>query len=64
MEKYPMVTVEFKSLPNFRCLLTEWQEMGGYRGFLKEFAVFASAIKKVRTEVLPATDYPTQAWEG
>ena len=64
MENYPMVTVEFKTLPNFRCLLAEWNEMGGYRGFLKEYAMPIHAIKKVRTEVLPATAYPQQAWEG
>lgn len=59
-----MVTVEFKAMPNFRCLLSEWRELGGYRGFLKAYGVSFKDIKKVRTQVLSASEYPTQAWEG
>lgn len=64
MERLPMVTVEFKNMPYFRCLLTEWKEMGGYKGFLKEYGISISIIKKVRTQVLKANEYPTSAWEG
>lgn len=64
MDKLPMVTVEFKSMPNFRCLLTEWKELGGQKGFLKEYGISLKDIKKVRTQVLNASEYPTQAWEG
>lgn len=64
MERLPMITVEFKSMPNFRCLLTEWKEMGGYKGFLKAYGISIKDIKKVKTQVLKASEYPTQAWEG
>jgi hypothetical protein len=63
MKNHAMVTVEFKSLPNFRCLLTEWREIGGYKGFLKEYHISISAIKSVKTEILNANQYPTQPWE-
>jgi hypothetical protein len=64
MERLPMVTVEFNGLPKFRCLLTEWIEMGGYRGFLKEYCMSIKNIKKVKTQVLKASEYPSAAWEG
>lgn len=64
MEKQPMVTVEFKSMQTFRCLLSEWKEMGGYRGFLKYLSIFAGQIKKVKHELLPMSEYPTQEWAG
>jgi hypothetical protein len=64
IEKLPMVTVEFKSMPSFRCLLSEWEEMGGYRGYLKSYSITPRWIKEVRKEVLPATEYPRQVWEG
>lgn len=59
-----MVTVEFKAMPYFRCLLTEWQEMGGYKGFLKSMGICIKEIKQVKYEVLKATEYPSQPWEG
>lgn len=60
-----MVTVEFKGgLPFFRALSREWEEMGGYKGFLKSYCISISMIKEVRHEVLPATDYPQTEWEG
>jgi len=64
MENQEMVTVEFKSIQTFRCLLSEWKEMGGYKGFLKYLAVFAGEIKKVKYELLSMSEYPTQEWEG
>lgn len=64
MEKQAMVTVEFKSMQTFRCLLSEWKEMGGYKGFLKYLAVFAGEIKKVKHEQLSMSEYPTQEWAG
>jgi hypothetical protein len=63
-ENMPMVTVKMDSLPNFRCLLSEWKEMGGYRGFLKEYSLSIKQIKCVLYQMLPVTEYPTQAWEG
>ena len=64
MEKKPMVTVKFHSMPNFRCLLSEWQEMGGYKGFLKEYCISIRSIKKVCTQVLSADKYPQTEWNG
>lgn len=64
MEKAKMVTVEFKSRSYFRCLLTEWIELGGYKGFLKEYGISISSIKKVRKEVLNINEYPKNEWEG
>lgn len=64
MKHYPMVTVILKHLPNFRCLLSEWQMGGGYKGFLQSYGISIRQIQEVRTEVLPASEYPTEAWEG
>ena len=64
MENYPMVTVTFRDMPSFRCLLSEWEEMGGYIGYLKLYTIAPRRIVKVRKQVLPAIDYPQQAWEG
>lgn len=63
-EQYPMVTVEFKHLNPFRCLLSEWKEMGGYKGFLKRMAIPINAVKSVKYQVLDADKYPTKSWEG
>lgn len=64
MEKKPMVTVYFKHMDNFRCLLSEWKEMGGYKGFLKYLGIFGGCIKEVKHELLSMSEYPTQDWEG
>lgn len=60
----PMVTVEFKEWQNFRCLLSYWKEIGGYKGFVKMYSVPFKEIKEVRTEVLKASEYPEQEWDG
>lgn len=60
-----MVTVNFRSnVPYFRCLKTEWQEMGGYKGFLSLYSISIREIKDVKHEVLPSSEYPTQEWEA
>lgn len=64
MDKQTMVTVVFNTLPNFRCLLSEWQEMGGYKGFLKSYGISIRQIQKVKTQVLNSDQYPIIAWEG
>ena len=64
MNYTPMVTVEFKDRPFFRCSLSEWDEMGGYTGFLTTYGITPRWIKKVKREVLPANEYPQQTWEG
>jgi hypothetical protein len=64
MTKYTMVTVEFKDLNPFRCLYSEWIEMGGYKGFLKEYGICIKWISKVKTEVLNSHEYPATDWQG
>ena len=64
MNKLPMVTVEFRTMPNFRCLLSEWKEIGGYKGFLKQYGISIKSISKVKIEVLSADKYPTSEWQG
>jgi hypothetical protein len=64
MKNYPMVTVECNSLPSYVCLLKEWVDGGGYKGFLKTFGISIKEIKSVKHEVLPASSYPQKAWEG
>lgn len=64
VEYYPMVTVHFKAnVPYFRCLKTEWEEMGGYNGYRKRYGIQTQEIRAVKHEVLPATAYPIKTWE-
>ena len=64
MERLPMVTVEFSGMPSFRCLLIEWKEIGGYKGFLKEYGISIRDIKSVKIQILKTSEYPTHEWCG
>lgn len=64
MEKTPMVTVELKTLQNFRCTKEEWKRMGGYKGFLQEYRIPIREIQSVKTELLSIDSYPKVTWEG
>lgn len=64
MEKIPTVKIIFKSLPDLILSKEEYDKMGGYKGFLKEYSVTPRDLHGVQHILMDAKDYPTKAWEG
>jgi len=62
--KQLMVTVEIKQMNRFRCLWSEWVEMGGYKGFLRLYAISIKSIKCIKKDLVEITNYPTIPFEG
>jgi len=64
-ELIPTIIVEFNNgCPDYYLSKGQWEEIGGYRGFLKSHAISILDIMKVHTLLLNPSDFPTQAWEG
>ena len=62
--KIPTVKVEFHWLPDLILSKEEYDDNGGWNGFLKESHTYPSEIKKVHHILMDVKDYPTKAWEG
>lgn len=63
-ELIPAIVVQFKSMVDFVCTKTEWEKIGEYRGFLKEYSIKPQEIKKVHKLLLNPDQFPTQEWAG
>ena len=58
------IVVQFKTMVDFICTKEEWEKIGEYRGFLKEYSINPKEIKKVHKLLLNPDQFPTQEWAG
>lgn len=62
--KIDVVIIEFADWPNLWYHKAEWDEQGGYKGFLKTFAVSIRDIIRVNYKRVHFKDFPTTEWQG
>lgn len=44
---------------------SQWKELGGYKGFLKQYEMSILNIKKIKYTTMPEYEfYALEAWEG
>lgn len=60
----PVVRVEFHELPDFILTQVEFEERGGWRGFIKEYHINIKEVKKLHYEMISPKDFPKSEWEG
>ena len=61
-ELIPAVVVEFHDIQNLYMTKGQYEQMGGYRGFLKSQEVSPRWIKKVHKILLNPDDFPEEEW--
>ncbi len=64
IEKTPTVRIEMYNLPNLILEKSEYESMGKFKGFLKDFQISILEIKKVHHILMCPNKYPTCEWEG
>ena len=64
MNKIPTVKIEFHGLPDLILRIEEYNNMGKWNGFLREYHMRAKDIKKLTHLLMKPQDYPTIVWEG
>ncbi len=63
-ELIPSIIVEFNNMPDYYWTMDQWNDIGGYKGFLKSQSLSILDIKKVHKLLLNPEDFPIYAWEG
>lgn len=63
-ELIPAVIIEFHAMSNLIFTLDQWKEVGGWKGFLKEYCVSIRDIVKKHSRLLNPEDFPTEEWAG
>ena len=63
MNKIATVRIEFHEMSDLILTKDEYEKMGKWRGFLKDYAMSIRDVKKVHHEVIDAKDFPTNEWE-
>ena len=58
----PAVTVEFQGLEDLVMTKGEWDELGGYVGFMRSYCISIRDIKKVHYHLLKPSEFPTREW--
>lgn len=59
------VIVEFRNgMMDYYWTKDQWNDIGGYQGFLKSHSISVLDIMKVHRRLLNADDFLTDAWEG
>jgi hypothetical protein len=64
-ELIPSVIIEFTGgQADYYWTKDQWDDIGGYKGFLKSHSMSILDIKKVHKLLLNPSDFPTTEWEG
>ena len=64
-ELIPAIIVEFTNgVPDYYWTKDQWDDIGGYRGFLKSHEISILDIVKIHKLLLNPSDFPTEAWQG
>lgn len=63
-ELIPSIIIEFYNMPDYVWSKDQWEDNGGYRGFLKSHGISILDIKKIHKVLLNPQDFPTTVWEG
>tara|TARA_R110000782_G_C14661053_1_gene397845 strand:+ start:64 stop:288 length:225 start_codon:yes stop_codon:yes gene_type:complete len=63
-ELIPSIIIEFHDLPDYYFSKGQWDNIGGYQGFLKSHSMSIIEIKKVHKLLLNPIDFPSGDWMG
>lgn len=63
-ELIPAIVVEFYNAADYYWTKEQWDDAGGYIGFLKSHQISVLDIKKIHKLLLNPHDFPTTVWEG
>ena len=61
-DKTPVVVIKFHGENDLYFYKEDWDNMGGYKGFLKEFCMSIRDIEKVEHKRIKSSQYPTREW--
>lgn len=63
MNKISIVRIKFKDMPDLILTMDEYEMMGKWKGFLKQYCMSIRDVEGVSYEVIDAKDFPTTEWE-
>ena len=64
MNKIAVIRIEFHEMSDLILTKEEYEEMGGWKGFLKNYAMSIRDVAKVHHEMIDAKDFPTTEWDA
>ena len=64
-ELIPAIIVEFRTgCADYYWTKEQWDDIGGYQGFLKSHEISILDILKIHKLLLNPSDFPTEEWQG